>query len=194
MLRRGSWFAAFPCSITAFVRTAADRRFWYNFRQAPKTPTRRPAELAPEWLAGCDTVNSPLSESYALFVWIYSAQSLSIGPSQELTRPHGLTPRDTQVSEKQRKWVGWKTRVDNAKSARPKDLWGFDSPPGTVQDSGKNPLCGPTFDPPQWNLVLQTPTVCPNQRRQTCGTQSRIIVFGILHELVRCFVGPGPRA
>jgi hypothetical protein len=87
------------------VRTAADRRFWYNFRQAQKTPTRRPPEVAPEWLAGGDMVNSPLSESYVLLVWIYSAQSLPIGPSQELTRPHGLTRRDTQVSEKQRKWV-----------------------------------------------------------------------------------------
>jgi hypothetical protein len=176
------------------VRTAADRRFWYNFRQAQKTPTRRPPELAPGWLAGGDTVNSPLSESCVLFGWIYSAQSLPIGPSQELTRPHGLTRRDAQVSEKQRKWVGWKTRVDNAKSAGAKRPVGVRFPSRHRPGPRENPLCGPTFDPPQENLVLQTPTVRPNQRRQTCGTQSRIIVFGILHELVRCFVGPRLRA
>jgi hypothetical protein len=93
------------------------------------------------------TVNSPLPESCVLFVRIYSSPSLPIGPSQGKTA--GIDPPGySQVSVKQRKWVGWKTRVDNVKSG-PKDLWGFDSPPGTVPDHGKNPLCGPTFDPPQ---------------------------------------------
>jgi hypothetical protein len=45
-----------------------------------------------------DTVNSPLPESCVLFVGIYSAQSLPIGPSQDLTRPQGLTRRDTHNS------------------------------------------------------------------------------------------------
>lgn len=165
------------------VRTAADRRFWYKFRKAQKTPTRRVRELAPDFPSTAtslyedesreadakltelrkqkkpgekvaysrgDTVNSPLPESCVLFVRIYSAQSLPIGP---FTGPHKTAwidpPGYSQVSVKQRKWVGWKTRVDNAKSAGPKRPVGVRFPPGTVQDHGKNPLCGPTFDPPQ---------------------------------------------
>jgi hypothetical protein len=44
------------------------------------------------------TVNNPLPESCVLFVRIYSAPSLPMDPSQDLTRPHGLTRRDTHKS------------------------------------------------------------------------------------------------
>ena len=109
------------------VRTAADRHFWYEFRKAQKTPTRRLPGLAPDFP---------------------STATLPIGPSQDLKTAWIDPPGYSPVSVKQRKWVGWKTRVDNRKSAGKRPV-GFDSLPGTVEDHGKNPLRSPTFDPPQ---------------------------------------------
>src|SRR6266478_5721567 len=93
------------------------------YEKASREADARLAELGKEkttrkgGLLGGDTVNRPLPESCVLFRAELFCPKSAHWPS---TGPHKTawidTPGYSQVFVKQRKWVGWKTRVDNLKS------------------------------------------------------------------------------